>query len=64
VQPGKTAVIRQRFGKHVSVAMNKHATIEEPPEVVFSMRSGSRSYNGEQREIVIRSRYLARLVNM
>jgi hypothetical protein len=35
VEPGKTAIARQRFSRHVPVAMNTHATIEQLLEVVW-----------------------------
>jgi hypothetical protein len=37
MDPEETAVARQRLGKHVSFAMNTHATIEELLKAVFSM---------------------------
>jgi hypothetical protein len=36
---------RERLSKHVSVAMNTHATIEELWEVVFSMQPATREHN-------------------
>jgi tellurite resistance protein len=36
---------RQQHGKHVSVATNKHAAIEELLEVVFSIWSSPRLYS-------------------
>jgi hypothetical protein len=34
-------IAMQRLGKYVSTAMNTHATIEIPLDVMFSMRSVS-----------------------
>jgi hypothetical protein len=45
VQPEETAIARQRHGKHVSVAVDMHATVEELLEAVFSMWSVPRLYN-------------------
>jgi hypothetical protein len=39
-----TFISRQRLGKHVSAAMDTHATIEVLLETVFSTRSMPRSY--------------------
>jgi hypothetical protein len=35
-EPEETANEREQLGKHVSVATNMHATIEEPGEAKFS----------------------------
>jgi hypothetical protein len=40
-KPERTAVAKQRFGKHVPAAKNRRAVIEELLEEVFSMRSMS-----------------------
>jgi hypothetical protein len=37
----REAVARQRLGNHFPAATNRHATIEELLEAVFSMRSAS-----------------------
>jgi hypothetical protein len=44
----EAAIARQRHGKHISTAMNKHETIEELLEAVFSMQSAPRLYNEDQ----------------
>jgi hypothetical protein len=48
VEPEKTSIASQWHGKRVLVAMNTHATIEEPWEAVFYMRSVPRLYNEDQ----------------
>jgi ribosome-interacting GTPase 1 len=40
----------QRRGEHVSAATNKHATIEELLETVFSVWSAPRLYSEDKRE--------------
>jgi hypothetical protein len=42
VEPEELAIARQQLGKHISAAMNTHATIEEVLDSVFSV--GSMSY--------------------
>jgi hypothetical protein len=42
------AIASQQRGKQVSAATNKHTTIEELLEVVFSMRPILRLYNEDQ----------------
>jgi hypothetical protein len=37
-------------GKHISVAMNKHTTMEELLEAVFSVWSKPTIYNGDQQQ--------------
>jgi hypothetical protein len=37
VEPEETSVTWQRLGKHIPMATNAHATIEEPLEAVFYM---------------------------
>jgi hypothetical protein len=50
VEPKQTAVARQRFGKHIPVAMNTHATVEKPLEAVFTMWSMPRLRNVDQQD--------------
>jgi hypothetical protein len=40
---------RQRRGKHISAEKNRHATIEELLEAVFSAPSVARLYSGGRR---------------
>jgi hypothetical protein len=47
-EPEKTSVASQYHGKHVSVATNTHATIEEPQEAVFYTHSVLRLYNQDK----------------
>jgi ribosome-interacting GTPase 1 len=44
------AVARQQYSKHISVAMNKYARIEELLEAVFSMLSMLRLHNKDAGE--------------
>jgi hypothetical protein len=44
-----TSVAKQQFSKYVSVATDKHATIEELPEEAFSMGSDLKLYKKEYR---------------
>jgi hypothetical protein len=48
VDPEEMAVARQRLGKHVSAAVDTHATIEVL-ETVFSMRSVPKLYSESHR---------------
>jgi hypothetical protein len=45
VDPEETAFARQQHAKHMSMAMDMHAAIEELLEAVFSMQSMLRLYN-------------------
>jgi hypothetical protein len=41
LEPGlveRNAIDRQRYGKHMSAATNKHVTLQEMLEVMFAMR--------------------------
>lgn len=42
VKPEETTFVRKRFGKHVSLATDTHAAIEEILEAIFYMLSVSR----------------------
>jgi hypothetical protein len=46
----EAAIAKQRDGRHLSSAKNKHLTIEELLEAVFLMRSVSRLYIEAQRK--------------
>jgi lipid-A-disaccharide synthase-like uncharacterized protein len=46
----KEAAARQQHGKHVSVEMSKHATVEELSEMMFSMRFMLRLYSKDCHE--------------
>jgi ribosome-interacting GTPase 1 len=46
----KEAIARQLHDKHVSMAMSKHATIEELSEMMFSVRSVLRLYSKDCHE--------------
>jgi hypothetical protein len=48
VEQEKAAVARQRRGKHISAATNKHATTDELMEVAFSIPSLPRLYSEDQ----------------
>jgi hypothetical protein len=50
VEEEKAAIAKQRRGKHVSIATNKYATIEELLEAVLSGRSTPRLYNEDHRD--------------
>jgi hypothetical protein len=50
VEQEEAVIARERRGKHVFAATNKHATIEEQLEVVFSMWFAPRLYSEGQRE--------------
>jgi hypothetical protein len=50
VEQEDAAVDRQRRGKHISATKNKHATIEELFEAVFSMRPLPRLYSEDQQQ--------------
>jgi hypothetical protein len=52
----KAAIASQRSFKHMSATTNKYATIEEPLEEVFSIRSVSRLYSEDRREVEVESR--------
>jgi hypothetical protein len=45
VEQEELAIARQQHGKHVSAAMNKHATTEKLLEAEFSIWSMSRLYS-------------------
>jgi Holliday junction resolvasome RuvABC ATP-dependent DNA helicase subunit len=47
------ATAMQRCGKHVSMATNEHATIEEPLDTVFSMWSMLRLYNKDEMDKLV-----------
>jgi hypothetical protein len=44
----KAAIARRWCGEHISIATNKHATIEELLEAVFSVRSVPRASKRDQ----------------
>jgi hypothetical protein len=46
----KATIARQGHDKHVSIAINQHATMEELLEVVFSVWSMLRLYSEAQRK--------------
>jgi hypothetical protein len=50
VEREEKAVDRQRSHKHISAATNKHATIQELLEAVFSLRSDQRLHNENERD--------------
>jgi hypothetical protein len=58
MEQAEVAIAKQWHGKHVSTAVNQHATIEELLEAVFSMQSVPRLYSEDQWEKLV-SRKLA-----
>jgi hypothetical protein len=48
VEPEEWDVTMQRLDKHVSMAMDTHATIEEMLETMFSMGSVPRQYSKDK----------------
>jgi hypothetical protein len=52
----KAAIARQRCRKQASAATNRHGTIEELLEAVFSMMSVTRLYSEDQQEELVSRR--------
>jgi hypothetical protein len=51
VEQEEVTIAGEGRGKHVSATTNKHATIEEILEAVFSMRFKPRLYSEDRREM-------------
>jgi hypothetical protein len=54
----KAAIVSQRRFKHMSATMNKHATIDEPLEEMFSVKSVPRLYSEDRREVEVEDEHV------